>query len=156
MMIDQYQGDPKVFITNDGAEMVFIGGQPLMDAGLENTVLISLLTQPGWYGNAFARTPSERLGSIFESVGQDTFTLSTLATLQDIVEKSLQRLIDDKIISAINVRAKNPTGRVVEVQIASSAPDIEILLTRQGSNWIAQIQDPAHRKIDNNLPLPPT
>ena len=45
--MDNFQGEPKIFVDKNGAFTKYKGGQPIMDAGLENTVLISLGTKPG-------------------------------------------------------------------------------------------------------------
>ena len=43
-MTDIYSGDPRIVLTADGADFDYIGGQPVMDQGVENLALISLLT----------------------------------------------------------------------------------------------------------------
>jgi phage gp46-like protein len=57
--ITLYDGDPRIFMDDgDGSYLLFKGGQPVMDSGLENAVFISLFTtlDPpesvlGWCGN---------------------------------------------------------------------------------------------------------
>ena len=51
MIYNRFQGDVAVSITEDGAKMKFINGQPVMDQGLENAVLISLFTKKGYFEN---------------------------------------------------------------------------------------------------------
>jgi hypothetical protein len=46
---DRTQGDPKITMENDGADLVFRGGQPVMDSGLENAILISLFSGAEWF-----------------------------------------------------------------------------------------------------------
>ena len=65
MSFDAYQGDPKVFIDEDGAYLIFRNGQPVMDAGVENATIMSLLTEedPNWYGNILVEKNEEKIGS---------------------------------------------------------------------------------------------
>jgi hypothetical protein len=37
-----FQGDPRLFLDKNGAYIAFSGGQPVMDRGFENVVLILL------------------------------------------------------------------------------------------------------------------
>ena len=73
-MIDPYQGDPKIILTENGATLKFVGGQPVMDRGLENFALISLLTKTGWAGNFFIRAEADKIGSDFEEAALNTRT----------------------------------------------------------------------------------
>jgi hypothetical protein len=65
--IVKYQGDPALFLQGAGSELIWRGGQSIMDQGLENIVVILLFTtlEPktsplGWYGNYLGRQPRKR------------------------------------------------------------------------------------------------
>lgn len=149
--IDKFEGDPKVFITNDGAEMVVEGGQPIMDAGFENAVNISLLTKEGWYGNYLIADPDEHVGSRFIKESKKSITLSMLVKVSNAINNALQWMIDTGIISKVDPVVKNPSGAKLESEVTLEPPgqDIEkLLLTNNGNNWIAQKLDPASGKVD--------
>ena len=42
--MNNYEGDPKLFIDENGSYLKFENGQPVMDQGFENFALIQLLT----------------------------------------------------------------------------------------------------------------
>jgi len=151
-MADRYQGDPKMILTEDGSNFVFPGdgGQPLMDAGLENAALISLFTEPGWAGNVLFQDPDEQIGSGYEAAGRATITLSNLNDLENEAELALKWMIRKKIASRIKASSGNPNGnvRITEIVIEPPGKDAEtILLTKYGENWINQTLDPAYKKV---------
>lgn len=150
MSFNKYEGDPKVIITEDGADMIFRGGQPVMDQGLENAAMIPWFTRKGWAGNYFLRDPREQVGSDFEVKGQGTVTVSKLIEIQNEGEAAWQKLIDSGVASKVMVQASNPDGSRTQVVGLIQPPgrDVQVLLaTRNGSNWIAQKADPAHRRV---------
>jgi len=149
-MTDLYQGDPRLVLGNDGVDLPFRGGQPIMDQGWENAVLISLFTREGFYGNIFAETDSQRIGARFEDELEKPLTVAQITKIQDAGQKALQWLIDDGYASRIIVQPTNPTSYRVEVfvLIEPQGQDIQILLLKKnGLNWIAQKLDPAHSRI---------
>ena len=77
-MTDIYQGDPRLFLDSDGSFLKFTGGQPVMDRGLENIVLISLFTRPGWPGNVLFQDENQKIGSDFLDIANQSITLRLL------------------------------------------------------------------------------
>jgi phage gp46-like protein len=150
MSFNKYEGDVKVIITEDGADMIFRGGQPLMDQGLENASQIPWFTRNGWVGNLFLRDANQQVGSDFEEKAQGTVTVSKLIEIQKEGEAAWQKLIDSGLASRVIVRASNPSGSQTQVAGLIQPPgrDLEILLaTKNGANWIAQKENPAHERI---------
>lgn len=149
MAYDRTQGDPKVKIDGDGADLVFRGGQPVMDSGLENAVLISLLSGSEWFGNAFA-SPTSRIESRFYQLSLKPITASRLAELERAAKADLKGLVSQGVIAEPAVRASNPTGDRILVEIAVSPPGRTaevILLSRYGGNWSVQTTNPASAKV---------
>ena len=150
MSINRYEGDPKIVVTENGADMLWRGGQPVMDQGTENPALMRLFTKTGWVGNFFIRDVNQQVGTDFQDTAQSTITVSSLVTIQDAADKALQNLVDSGMASKIITRAANPTGKITEVAALIQPPgkDIEVLLvTKFGSKWIAQKEDPAYRRL---------
>lgn len=146
MTRDPYGGDPKIILTENGSTMKFVGGQPVMDQGLENFALISLLTQSGWIGNFFIRDNAEKIGSDFEEKALNTRTLSNLRLVEDAAKRALKSSFFEKI----QVTVRNPQSHFLEVNILLKPPnqdEKELKLTKNSANWISQANDPAYRRI---------
>ena len=144
--MDIFQGDPLLIIKNSGATLVFKGGQPVMDVGLENQVSISLLTREGWPGN-FLLEEANQIGSNFEKAAREPITLSSLAEL----EKVAKRAVSAPVFGNIRATAVNPTSSRINLTVRVEPPGgtpAEILLTSNGQNWLNQASDPAHERVD--------
>jgi phage gp46-like protein len=148
----QWDGDPRVEIEQDGAEIYFVGGQPIMDRGLENAAILSLFTDDGWAGNALLTGPNEAVGSAFERTAvTEAITLTTLDRLTTIGRAALAWMISAKIASAISFSMSNPTGRQIGASVTITPPGggsaAQLAVTRNGPNWTAQKTDPAHARL---------
>jgi phage gp46-like protein len=142
--ISRFQGDPAVKITANGADMVFMGGQPVMDQGLENAVLISLFTLPGFWGNSILPV-AQQIGSEY----QQPRTVIDIETIDDInrsAEDALEWMLDTGIASSVDVETVNPTGQITtRIKIAPPGENLqEFIFTQNGQNWISQAVNPAH------------
>jgi hypothetical protein len=144
-MTEIYQGDPYITLTPNGAELTFLGGQPVMDQGLENQATISLFTRQGWPGN-FLLVDNQKVGSDFEVTSEKPITLNSLALL----ERSGENALRDDIFGNVRAVAINPKSYQHDVTITIEPPGSDpdtILLTKNGQNWINQAQNPAHKRI---------
>lgn len=149
-MTDRYQGDPKLTLDENGADLTFKGGQPEMDRGLENAALISLHTRPGWAGNVFFRKPSQQIGSKFEEAQRDPITLTAFNNIRNAATVALQWMIDSGLASTVEARTSNPTGKRTDTAVLIKPPtqDPLILLeSKNGLNWISQKIDPAYLRV---------
>lgn len=145
-----FSGDPYIKIGDNGATIVVKGGQPVMDEGLENIVNISLFTLSGWFGNIFAKSKSEEIGSDFVNVAGASITRTSLIDMQNEAEDALQILINENAAASVEVVVSNPNAKNIQIEERIQRPsgEIETLLqTRYGQNWVAQSENPAHRKI---------
>lgn len=143
-----FEGEPKIFIDENGADMKFTGGQPVMDAGLENAALLSLFTKPGWYGNVFFVDVNQKIGSDYERINLEAITLQNLNARKQAADNALKWMLTTNIASEIIVDVTNPTSQKVETTIEIKPPGIDgrkLLLTKNAGNWIAQTLRPAHR-----------
>lgn len=132
------QGDPRLIFGPGGSRLQFRGGQPLMDKGLENLVLISLFTSPGWCGNLLLKTP---IGSDFEQECNKPITLQSLTRIRNAAERALAL----KILDRVTVTVTNPRGNNLTILIRCKGESV--LLTRDGGKWFSQATDPAYRKV---------
>jgi phage gp46-like protein len=117
-MTDIFQGDPAIKLTKNGATLVYIGGQPVMDAGLENQALISLFTEKGWPGNYLFDDPAQQIGSDFEKLARGPITLSKL----DRIEKTAEAALKADIFGTVRVTASNPESWQTDVSILIEPP----------------------------------
>ena len=149
-MTDIMQGDPRMVLGPNGASLQFIGGQPLMDPGLENLALISLFTAPGWCGNRFVNSYSQ-IGSDFEYLCRQPITRSSLNQIKNAAVLALS----DPAFGSVAVTVSNPDGNNLKVLIQIHPPGgtvQELTLQRSGGNWLAQGRTPVYPRI--NPPLP--
>ena len=135
-----FQGDPRLILGPSGSRLQFTGGQPLMDRGLENLVLISLFTQMGWSGNVLLGTS---IGSDFEEATNQPITLQALNRIRDAAEKAL----DSPLFGTVTVTVLNPVGHRLDIHILIEHPGLTIRLTRDGGAWSFQVSDPAYTKV---------
>lgn len=132
---DFTQGDPLVTIGTNGAVLTWLGGQPVMDQGLENSAVLALFTDEGWAGNKYL-APGERIGSDFEASARGPLTRTKLAT----VEQSAVAALSGPLYK-VEAVASNPTGAQVSVAITLRPPGSDLqtlLLSRNGQNWLNQ------------------
>ena len=144
-MTDIYQGDPALTLTPNGATLTYIGGQPVLDAGLENQAQISLFTAEGWAGNFLFDDADQHIGSDFETIARQAITISGLA----LIEKSAERALGSDIFGTVRAVASNPQSWQRDVLINVQPPGEDrqtILLTSNGQNWINQAESPAHER----------
>ena len=146
ILIDRTQGDPRLVLTENGSKIVYKGGQPILDQGVENLALISLFTRRGWAGNILFKDPLQKIGSDFVEAGLEPITLGSLNNVRDAAVKAL----DHPLFGLVDVMVSNPTSYQTKVDIILKPPgeDIKTLtLVKNGLNWIVQTTDPASGRI---------
>ncbi len=145
---NRYQGDPAIELTPSGASMTFKGGQPVMDQGIENAVIISLFTKPGWWGNTLITDENKKIGSTFEQIR----TIIDVQTINDITDAATQALAwmkNSNLANKTEVTVTNPIGDQIKTAILIMPPGQDarkLLFLKNGLNWISQAQNPAHER----------
>ncbi len=142
---NRFEGDPKIIVTPDGWTVQYIGGQPVMDQGLENVATISLLTKENWVGNIFL-TEKQKIGSSVRRISAGAITLLKLNDIRQAAEKAL----DIAVFGNVEAEVLNPVSSYIKLNILIQPPgrDIEKLtLERNGQNWINQALNPAYRRL---------
>lgn len=146
-----FQGDPKITVDGDGADLHFTGGQCVMDQGLENASFISISTTEDWFGNVLFQDPEQQINeSKYLTALNNSITRSTLNDARAGAEKDLQWEINSGLASEINVDVSNNVGYNVQsiIQIIPPGRDTEELqATKNGNNWIFQKLNPAHERV---------
>lgn len=138
--MNKFEGDPKIFIDEDGARFEWINGQPVMDQWLENSFLLSAFV-PEWYGNYFFDTEEEKFKSTLLSILAQALTLDTINNAKDAIEKATKHMIDLGLVNAIDVNIYNPTGYRVTIDMTITAinGNIKLLtIANVGSQWVVR------------------
>lgn len=128
--------DLRLILGPDGSRLQFSGGEPLYDRGLENMVLISLFTGPGWCGNSLLSTP---IGSDFEIACNQPITRSALNQIRNAAERALSA----KVFGRVSVGVRNTVGHRLEVGVLLVGARRATKLTRDGQLWYYQATSPA-------------
>lgn len=145
-----FQGDPRLVMGANGTTLKFIGGQPVMDAGLENYILIRLFTKQGWVGNYLFPDLDNQIGTDFEEVASGTLTLQKLIDIEKAAERALKKLVDTGFAESVRAEVFNPQTDNLRLNITVKQPDQEaetLTLNRVNSVWRSQFDDPAYKKI---------
>jgi phage gp46-like protein len=152
-MINRFSGDPAVKITPDGAEMLWLNGQPVMDQGFNNAFLISLMTEEGYWGNDLETDESKKIGSDFLSISREPITeLDSIANLENSAVRAFAWAKDKQIAQSIEAVVTNPESNYLFTQVKiqpQGQNETEILMLKNGMNWAAQINDPASERMKN-------
>lgn len=149
MIFNRFQGDPAIKITEQGATMKFISGQPIMDQGLENYVIISLFTKKGWWGNVLFKDENQKIGSDFERE-RTIVDIQTINDVNDDADVALQPMKNTNLSSKNEITVTNPyTDQIwTDIKIYPPGRDVqELLFFKNGVNWISQAKYPAHERF---------
>ncbi len=145
-----FDGEPRLIMTVDGTEIEIHGGQPVMDAGLENAALISLFTDPGWFGNQFLDKEYQLGDSTFGEITSGAITKTTFVTAEKEAARALQWMVDDGVASEIRATLTNRAGNGIDAEVVIVRPSgthEQIALRKYGANWIRQSTDPAQARL---------
>ena len=127
-MDNRLEGDPKLFLTQDGADLLFQSGQSVMEQGLENEILLSLFTQEGWCGNVFLE-PENQIGSDYEVTCSGPITKSKLAD----IENSATRALMGRTFPSVEAHAVNRISDNLQVELTLGGGTYS--LAREGALW---------------------
>lgn len=123
------QGDVLMFQTNDGGEVTFIDGQPIMTKGFETAVYLSLFggnreddgsedNNLQWWGNFIITDPMEKYKSETQyQLLRLPITSASLLKLEEAAKKDLQWLLDDRIASTVEISVSSPELNFVNFNI---------------------------------------
>jgi len=131
---NRFEGDPKLYLTPDGADMRYEGGQPVMEQGLENQIFLSLFTREGWCGNVFLQQEN-RVGSDFEATCAGSINRTKLIDIED----SMIRALSSKAFPQIDASVNNSRADNLQIE-ATVRGGGALSLSREGALWRNQKQ----------------
>lgn len=153
MIYNRYAGDIAVKITESGAKMKFINGQPVMDQGLENSVIISLFTKEGYWGNILESEQSKKIGSKVEKQALEPIVnLQSVNDMTDAIDKALSWMTESKLAQSYDIEVLNPSSNNIKAAIKIYPPGRDsqtLLFLKNGLNWIGQAVNPANERMKN-------
>jgi len=127
-----YDGDVRLTHTEDGGDIEYVAGQPVMDAGLETAVYISLFTSPGWWGD-------KSLGCDLEAILAGTLTTKTLNRATDECRRALAWLVSDGVASSVEPSVTALGIDSIGISIVITEPDgTSETSIRYRLNWDAE------------------
>ena len=135
-MTDIFDGDKLIIIGANGANYNYQGGQPEMDQGFENHVNISLLTEPGWYGNDIEPVLTRKIGSKYIDETKKPITRQSLIDMDRAAEFD----VSGDEFGSVTAETTNPVSQIIKTSVFMQLPtsDIQKLsLTRTGQNWLS-------------------
>jgi len=139
MSKDIYQGDPRIVITEEGADIPFPGngGQPEMEQGVENLAILSLFTKLGWPGNFYFNNINNQVGSDYQSIAEGPITLTSIEALRQSTLRALKNSAFGDVESTVTILSQGQIKN--KIIIKPPGQDIqEIILEKNGLNWIFQ------------------
>lgn len=155
MAINLFQGDPKLILGPNGSTLRYKGGQPVMDQGIENAMMIPLFTkrkgkssnQKGWWMNLLWSNPINHSGSDYVDTNiNQPITLNGLANREKAAGKALTNPVFGKVTSEVTNPEANRTNN--EITVGSPGKDVTFLaVSENAENWRAQALAPANENI---------
>jgi phage gp46-like protein len=131
-----YDGDPKIDLQGDQSTLTIVGGQPIMDEGLENAVTLSLFTATGWWGNSVSGGGSGRYGVSLDGIESRKLTNQTRLDAIEYARQALAWMIADGIAKSIEVDAVIQSVSMLALIIQIIQPDRSTTV-RYNINWAA-------------------
>lgn len=143
--MNRFQGDPKIYLTHDGATGIWTGGQPEMTQSIVQEMLLRLYTKSGWHGNAFTNNKLKKLGSRFEEECTKQIDSQTPNRVIFAAQEALAPMTDANYLRAtFDIVVSNPTGREIKTVIQAFSPVIgnaELGLIKYAETWQATAKE---------------
>lgn len=124
------------------ADLSMIDGDLAVDRGLETAVLLSLFTdrraanddvppsgddtdRRGWWADQFADNEGDLIGSRLWLLDRSKLTNETMLRAKQYAAEALQWMIDDKVVSAVNVTVtkRGANGVLLAVELVRPGKD---------------------------------
>ena len=143
-----YEGDPRIVLSENGSSLVFKNGQPVMDGGLENAIILSLFCEP-WLANQFFRDTNQQLGSLFIEAIKKPITLQNLQDARKAALTDLEWMLNVGLAREVEVFVVNTTGSQWYVKIIIYPPSDNpqtFVASNNGANWVVQTINPASER----------
>lgn len=137
---------------NDHGDVVVAGADLLADDGLETAVLLSIALDrraddddgladdadpKGWWGDSYADTPGDRIGSKLWLLKREKQLPSVALKVQEYAEQALQWLIDDGVASGVVCDAEWIADYTLGLTVTISRPNKKPFIRKYQYVWSA-------------------
>ena len=131
-----YDGDVKLYPTEDGGQITLKNGQPYMDDGLETAAYISLFSGDYW-GNSISER-DEKCESKLETLFTRTLTNQARLDAEEYALQALAWMKRQGIAAKIEAEASIPRTGMLGLVVKITQPDGTIAELRYQINWANQ------------------
>ena len=114
-----------------------IAAAPDVRSALQRAVVISLFTwrraepsdpvddadRQGWWGDSYPGQPNDRIGSRLWLLRRRSITAQTLRDAQRYCEEALQWLLDDDLVTQVQVTITRPAAQKLAAHVLLQRPD---------------------------------
>ena len=134
------QGDVKIFMLPGGIEIIYEGGQPIMDSGLENMILILLFTERGWPMNKLLPI-SEQIGSDYLAECRKPINIGQIRKIEIAAGAALAPIENNGVGKISDLSVRMISGSQIFLSFIVNPPGAnpeQIQLSGFGNNWQMQ------------------
>jgi phage gp46-like protein len=135
--MDHFDGDPLIYDSGDGGDLLIVGGQPMMSSGLENAVYLSLLVDANWWGNDVDPATPGATGSKFflPLIGRAKLTPSLLIDAEKAADADLAWMVSDGVAKSVDVDCTMVDVGLMGVVVTVTEPDGDVTTVKWKLNW---------------------
>jgi hypothetical protein len=129
----KYQGDPKLYVDEDGSTFRIKNGNTIMERGAANHILIALLTdEEPKHINALFDNDYEKIKPHYQRFTGKPITSTNLQDRVSAAKADLKPLIDLRFAEEISARIENPRG--IETRLTITIDGKDFVLTSDNNS----------------------
>lgn len=132
-----YQGDIKLFPTANGNQVVFQKGQPIMEQGLGNAVLLSWMLGDNWT-NAVSPALGQYNSEVWSILNRYTHNRGDELRLVDAFTDSLGWMIRENLLTEVNVTVTPVSLYSLSVKLELVQPNDNVINIEYSISWDRQ------------------
>ncbi len=134
----KFDGDVQLKWTDDGGDITYSSGQPIMDGGLTTSVIISLFTLPDWWGNEIG-DDDEVIGSDLLSALDKTLTIAVMQDAEEAARLALAWMVTQGVAESVKVESAIPRADFLALKITIQEPGADNPVSQKFTiNWTNQ------------------
>ena len=135
--MDHFDGDPLIYDSGDGGDILITGGQPTMSSGLENAVYLSTQVEPNWWGNDIDPANPGAVGSLnlIPLTRRAKLTPGLLNDIEAAAAADLAWMLSDGVAKAVTPSASMLSASSVGLSVDIEEPDGDVTTVRWKLNW---------------------
>jgi len=135
------QGDAKIYLLPSGHEIIYTSGQPEMDSGLANSIIIYLFTEKGWALNNIL-PEDQQIGSGFLEACRQPITIDQIREIEIEAEAALAPVDNLGYGKIVDLSVRMKTGHQIYLTFSIDPPGgdrASFELSGYAENWRLQL-----------------